>query len=79
MNESRKSKRRRKASRRASGRVRARRLSIEAMEGRVLLSGNTLDLSTFVADLTPASYGPAIVPSLDSSASSAIRIRSGVR
>ncbi|HEY4231897.1 MAG TPA: hypothetical protein VGM76_00595 [Lacipirellulaceae bacterium] len=34
----------------------ARRLRIEAMEGRVLLSGNTLDLSTFGNDLAPASY-----------------------
>ena len=64
MNESRKSKRRRKAARSAREWSRARRLSIEAMEGRVLLSGNTLDLSTFVADITPASYGPAIVLSV---------------
>jgi hypothetical protein len=37
-------------------------LGIEAMEGRVLLSGNSPDLSTFVADITPASYGPIAVP-----------------
>lgn len=67
MNESRKSKRRRKAARSAREWSRARRLSIEAMEGRVLLSGNAPDLSMFVADITPASYGPAIVQSVDSS------------
>jgi hypothetical protein len=67
MNESRKSKRHRKAARSAREWSRARRLSIEAMEGRVLLSGNSPDPSTFVADITPASYGPAIVPSVDSS------------
>ena len=66
MNESRKSKRRRKATRSGAMVVRARRLSIEAMEGRVLLSGNTLDLATFASDLTAASYGPSVVPSFDS-------------
>jgi hypothetical protein len=41
------------------------------MEGRVLLSGNTLDLSTFGTDLTAASYGPpVVVRALDSTASS---------
>jgi hypothetical protein len=63
MNESRKSKRRRKAARQAREWSRARRLSIEAMEGRVLLSGSTADLSAFVADLTPASYAPPVAQS----------------
>jgi hypothetical protein len=49
---------RRKRPTRGAGRIdtRTRRLRIEAMEGRVLLSGNTLDLSTFGNDLAPASY-----------------------
>ena len=50
-----------KSSRRVRDRgSRARRLGIESMEGRVLLSGNTLDLSTFGADLTAASYAPPV-------------------
>src|SRR5689334_6794423 len=40
----------------ASRRSSARRLRIETLEGRVLLSGNTLDLATFGNDLAPASY-----------------------
>ena len=35
---------------------RERRLRIEAMEGRLLLSGNSLDWSTFGNDLSPAAY-----------------------
>jgi hypothetical protein len=51
---SRSSGRRRTTARRKSDRrSRARRLGIETMEGRVLLSGNSLDLSTFGADLVP--------------------------
>jgi hypothetical protein len=65
MNESRKSKRRRKATRRARGWSRARRLSIEAMEGRVLLSGTAADLSTFAADMAPVAVAPVAVPITD--------------
>jgi hypothetical protein len=45
----------------------ARRLGIEAMESRVLLSGTTLDPSIFGTDLTPASYATQfIAPVADS-------------
>jgi hypothetical protein len=58
MNDSSRSQRRRgKSGRRARVRpAHALRLRIEAMEGRVLLSGTTLDSSIFGTDLTPASY-----------------------
>jgi hypothetical protein len=67
-NSSRSAGRRGKSGRRVRVRtVLARRLGIEAMESRVLLSGTTLDPSIFGTDLTPASYATQfIAPFADS-------------